>query len=171
MHQVRTSVGLQRTMLVGGFVLTGIFIVTAVFAPWLAPYGFAQIRVGDTLFGSQQPPSSEHWFGTTVAGYDVLSRVHLGCPHRRSCVILTAVLLSVFIGVAAGLLSGYFGGWVDRVLVVIADAVYAFPSLLLAIVAAIVISGGQSSMWAGIMAAAHLHHRRLHPAVLPRDPG
>ena len=53
-----------------------------------------------------------------------------------------------------GLLSGYLGGWLDRVLVVIADAVYAFPSLLLAIVAAIVISGGQSSLWGGILAAA-----------------
>ena len=68
--------------------------------------------------------------------------------------MVTAVLLSIFIGVAGGLLSGYFGGWVDRVLVVIADAVYAFPSLLLAIVVAIVISGGQSSMWGGVMAAA-----------------
>ncbi|HXD62117.1 MAG TPA: ABC transporter permease, partial [Lacisediminihabitans sp.] len=52
------------------------------------------------------------------------------------------------------LLSGYLGGWLDRVLVVIADAVYAFPSLLLAIVAAIVISGGQSSLVGGVFAAA-----------------
>ena len=51
-------------------------------------------------------------------------------------------------------MSGYFGGWLDRVLVVVADAVYAFPSLLLAIVVAIVISGGQSRMWGGIIAAA-----------------
>ena len=53
-----------------------------------------------------------------------------------------------------GLVSGYFGGWLDRVLVVICDAIYAFPSLLLAIVMAIVISGGQSSLWGGILAAA-----------------
>jgi peptide/nickel transport system permease protein len=53
-----------------------------------------------------------------------------------------------------GLVSGYLGGWLDRVLVVIADAVYAFPTLLLAIVAAIAISGGQSSLWGGVMAAA-----------------
>ncbi|MDQ1555908.1 MAG: peptide/nickel transport system permease protein, partial [Actinomycetota bacterium] len=61
---------------------------------------------------------------------------------------------SFFLGVFLGLVSGYLGGWLDRVLVVIADAVYAFPSLLLAIVAAIVISGGQSSLWGGIFAAA-----------------
>ncbi len=64
-----------------------------------------------------------------------------------------AVVLSLFVGVFLGLVSGYFGGWLDRVLVVAADAIYAFPSLLLAIVAAIVISGGQSKMWGGILAA------------------
>jgi peptide/nickel transport system permease protein len=152
-HQVLSSVGLQRGMLVGGLTLTAIFVITAVFAPWIAPYGFAQLRQGDTLFGSQQPPSAEHWFGTTVGGYDVLSRCIWGA-RPAILVMVTAVLLSIFIGVAGGLLSGYFGGWVDRVLVVIADAVYAFPSLLLAIVVAIVISGGQSSMWGGVMAAA-----------------
>lgn len=152
-HQVRSSVGLQRTMLVGGLVLVGIYVITAIFAPWLAPYGFAQIRVGDTLFGSQQPPSSEHWFGTTVAGYDVLSRCLWGA-RPALLVMVAAVVLSILIGVTAGLLSGYFGGWVDRTLVVVADAIYAFPSLLLAIVAAIVISGGQSSLRGGILAAA-----------------
>jgi peptide/nickel transport system permease protein len=69
-------------------------------------------------------------------------------------VIVIALVLSLFIGVLLGLVSGYFGGWVDRVLVVICDAIYAFPSLLLAIVMAIVISGGQSSLWGGIFAAA-----------------
>jgi peptide/nickel transport system permease protein len=64
------------------------------------------------------------------------------------------VTLSLAIGVVVGLVSGYFGGWVDRTLVVIADAIYAFPSLLLAIVVAIAISGGQSSLWGGVLAAA-----------------
>ena len=64
------------------------------------------------------------------------------------------MLLSIFVGVLLGLVSGYLGGWLDRVLVVVADAVYAFPTLLLAIVAAIAISGGQSSLWGGVFAAA-----------------
>ena len=67
--------------------------------------------------------------------------------------IIVAVVLSIFIGVFLGLVSGYFGGWVDRVLVVIADAIYSFPSLLLAILMAIMISGGQSSLWGGILAS------------------
>src|SRR3954449_8649236 len=152
-HQLRQSVGLQRGMLVTGLVLMGIFVLAAIFAPLLAPYGFGQLRDADGAFGAQQPPSSEHWFGTTVGGYDVLSRVIYGA-RTSLLVIIVAVLLSIVAGVLLGLVSGYFGGWLDRVLVVICDAIYAFPALLLAIVVAIVISGGQSSLWGGIFAAA-----------------
>ena len=152
-HQLRSSVGLQRAMLVTGLVLTGLFVLGAIFAPLVAPYSWAQLRDGHGLFGAQLPPSSTHLLGTTVGGYDVLSRVVWG-SRTALLTIVTAVVLSLFIGVFLGLVSGYFGGWLDRVLVVVADAIYAFPSLLLAIVAAIVISGGQSSMWNGIFAAA-----------------
>ena len=62
--------------------------------------------------------------------------------------------MSIFIGVILGLVSGYIGGGLDRTLVVIADAIYAFPPLLVAIVMAIAISGGRSSLWGGILAAA-----------------
>jgi len=152
-HQLRQSVGLQRGMLIAGLIITGIFILTSIFAPIIAPYGYAQLRDADGVFGAQQPPSPEHIMGTTVGGYDVFSRVIWG-TQTAILVIIVAVLLSIFIGVLLGLISGYVGGWLDRVLVVVADAVYAFPSLLLAIVAAIAISGGQSSFWGGILAAA-----------------
>lgn len=151
--QLRQSVGLQRGMLIGGLVLTGVFLLTAAFAPVLAPYGYAQLRDADGSFGAQQPPSAAHLLGTTVGGYDVLSRVIWGA-RTAFLVIVVAVVASILIGVLLGLISGYFGGWLDRVMVMIADAIYAFPSLLLAIVLAIVISGGQSSMWGGIFAAA-----------------
>ncbi|MEY9850557.1 peptide/nickel transport system permease protein [Leifsonia sp. EB41] len=152
-HQLRQSVGLQRGMLITGLVLTGLFILVAIFAPVIAPYGFSQLKDAHGQFGSQQPPSPAHIWGTTVGGYDVYSRVIWGA-QTAILVIVVAVVLSIFAGVILGLVSGYFGGWVDRVLVVIADAIYAFPSLLLAIVMAIVISGGQSSLWGGILAAA-----------------
>jgi peptide/nickel transport system permease protein len=152
-HQLRQSVGLQRGMLVAGLVLMALFVLTALLAPLLAPYEFGQLRDADGPFGAQQPPSSAHWLGTTVGGYDVLSRVIWGA-RTALLVIVVAVLLSIVAGVLLGLLSGYFGGWIDRVLVVICDAIYAFPTLLLAIVVAIVISGGQSSLWGGILAAS-----------------
>ena len=153
-HQVRQSVGVQRGMLLTGLIITGVFLVVAIFAPLIAPYGFAQLHGADDKdFGSQQPPSPEHIWGTTVGGYDVFSRVIWGA-QTAALVIIIAVVLSIFAGVLLGLVSGYLGGWLDRVLVVICDAIYAFPTLLLAIVMSIVISGGQSGLWSGIFAAA-----------------
>lgn len=153
-HQFRQSIGLQRGMLVTGLVITGFFVLLAVVGPLFAPYAYNDLRADDgDLFGSQEPPSAEHLLGTTVGGYDVLSRVIWG-SRTALLVIIVAVAMSIVIGVLLGLVSGYFGGWLDRILVVVADAIYAFPSLLLAIVAAIVISGGQSSFWGGITAAA-----------------
>ncbi len=152
-HQLRQSVGLQRGMLVAGLVLATIFLILAIFAPWIAPYRFNQLRGPDGNFGAQQPPSAEHWLGTTVGGYDVLSRAIWGA-QTALLVIVVALIASVFVGILIGLVSGYLSGWVDRVLVVIADAIYAFPTLLLAIVVAIAISGGQSGLWPGVMAAA-----------------
>jgi peptide/nickel transport system permease protein len=152
-HQLRQSIGLQRGMLIGGLVLTTLFLITAIFAPVLAPFGYGQLRDANGPFGAQVPPGAAHLLGTTVGGYDVLSRVIWG-SRTALLVIIIAVVLSLFAGVLVGLVSGYFGGWLDRVLVVVSDAVYAFPSLLLAIVMAIVISGGQSSLYGGILAAA-----------------
>jgi peptide/nickel transport system permease protein len=152
-RQLHQSVGLQRGMLVAGLVISGVFVLTAIVAPLLAPYEFNQLRDPSGPFGAQQSPSSAHLLGTTVGGYDVLSRVLWG-SRTALYVIVIAVALSIVVGVLLGLFSGYFGGWLDRVLVVICDAIYAFPSLLLAIVMAIVISGGQSRLWGGIMAAA-----------------
>ncbi|GAB3563604.1 ABC transporter permease [Spelaeicoccus albus] len=148
------SVGLQRGMLIAGLAMSGLVLICAIFAPLIAPYGYSQTQnSAGHSFGAQQAPSAAHPWGTTVGGYDVLSRTIWGAQTAVE-VIIVAVILSLFIGVALGLLSGYIGGWLDRILVVIADAVYAFPSLLLAIVMAIVISQGRSSQWGGIFAAA-----------------
>ncbi len=151
--QLTQAVGLQKGMLVAGLVILALFLVVAVLAPLLAPYGYAQLADDAGNFGAQQAPSPAHLLGTTVSGYDVLSRVIWG-SRTALLMVLAGILLSVFVGVALGLVSGYFGGPVDRVLVVVTDAIYAFPSLLLAIVMSIVISGGQSGLWSGILAAA-----------------
>jgi peptide/nickel transport system ATP-binding protein len=150
---VRQSHGLQRFMLLLGFALVLMFVFVAIFAPWLAPYDFNADRSGGVVFGTQQPPSADHWFGTSVGGTDVLSRVIYGTRTAVEVIIL-AVLLSALVGVPLGLVSGYLGGWLDRVLVLVMDALYAFPSLLLAIVVSIVLSGGNSGAVGGIIAAA-----------------
>src|SRR3954468_19375021 len=93
-HQLRQSGGLQRGMLVAGLVLMGIFVLTAIFAPLLAPYGFGQLRDADGAFGAQQSPSGGHLLGTTVGGYDVLSRTIYG-TRTALAVIVVAVVLSL----------------------------------------------------------------------------
>ena len=150
---LRRSVGLQRTMLVIGLVILVVFILTAILAPLVAPYGFAQQSADGVKFGTQQAPNATNLLGTTVSGFDVLSRVIWGA-QTALLVIVCAILFSIFVGILLGLVSGYFGGWLDRILVVICDAIYAFPSLLLAIVMSIVISRGQSTLWGGILATA-----------------
>lgn len=150
---LRQSVGLQRGMLIAGLIITGGFVLLAVFAPWIAPYTWAQQSVDGVSFGAQQPPNSLNLLGTTVSGFDVLSRVIWGA-QTALFVILAAILFSIFVGIALGLISGYFGGLLDRILVVVCDAIYAFPSLLLAIVMSIVISRGQSTLMGGILATA-----------------
>ena len=154
-HQLRQSVGLQRGMLVAGLVITAVFILVAIFAPLARA---VRIRAAARRRGSVRQRSSRRRPSTCgappSAATTCLSRVIWGAQtalarhHRRGHALdlRRASLL--------GLVSGYFGGWLDRVLVVVCDAIYAFPSLLLAIVMAIVISGGQSSLWGGILAAA-----------------
>ncbi|HEY8752736.1 MAG TPA: ABC transporter permease [Arthrobacter sp.] len=148
---IRQSVGLQRTMLLAGVVLCAVFVLAAVFAPLLAPFGYSQISDAAGSFPAQAEPGGKHLWGTTVGGYDVLSRVIWG-SQTAAAVIIAAVLMSIFLGVFLGLVSGYFGGWLDRILVVVADAIYAFPTLLLAIVISIAVNKGQSGFWGGILA-------------------
>ncbi|MDR2564523.1 MAG: ABC transporter permease [Bifidobacteriaceae bacterium] len=150
---VRTTHGLQRVMLLTGAGLIALFLLLALTAQWISPYDFDQTKYQGVPFGTQRPPSAEHWFGTTVAGYDVFARVVYGA-RTALMVVVMAVAASILIGVALGVVSGYLGGWLDRLLVLITDALYAFPSLLMAIIVSIVVSSGRSSAIAGMISAS-----------------
>ncbi|MFJ1458456.1 ABC transporter permease [Nocardia sp. N2S4-5] len=145
--------GLQRVTLILGLALIGLFVLAALFAPLIAPYGFAQISSDGVDFARQQAPSAQHWFGTSVRGEDVFSRVLFGA-RTALWVIAVSLVLSLLVGVPLGLVSGYLGRWVDRVLTLFMDALYAFPTLLLAIVVSIVVAGGNSSSFGGVLSAA-----------------
>jgi peptide/nickel transport system permease protein len=136
----RQSHGIQRFMLVTGTAVSLLLILLAIFAPLLAPYGFDtyQDPPGDR-FPTQGEPTDRNPWGTTVQGFDVMSRAIWGARTAVE-VVLLAVAFSLLIGVPLGLISGYLGGWVDRILVLINDALFAFPYLLLAIVAAFLLS-------------------------------
>ncbi len=144
------TTGLARWMLVIGVVITGVFVIVAIFDPWLAPYGFAQHSANGVPFPKLAPPSHTHWFGTDSLEFDVLSRVMWGARTAIE-VVLLSVAFSLVIGVVLGLISGFFGGWLDRILTLIMDAIFAFPTLLLAIVFAFLLTGKIGS---GIVSAA-----------------
>ncbi|WP_460605072.1 ABC transporter permease [Jatrophihabitans fulvus] len=150
---MRQTSGFQRGVLVSGLVLVGIFVIMALFAPLIATYDFDASSDGDRQFIKNQPPSADHWFGTTNGRTDVFSEVIYGAQTALQVIVL-AVAISLVIGVPLGLISGYIGGWLDRLLVLVTDALFAFPSLLLAIVVSTTVSTGQSTRWAGILAAA-----------------
>jgi peptide/nickel transport system permease protein len=142
--------GLPRWLLISGVVIVVFFVILAIFAPLIAPYGFDQVTADGARFSKQASPDSTHLFGTTVQSTDVLSRVIWGSRTAIEVVVLS-VVLSLLIGVPLGLVSGYVGGKLDRVLVLITDALFAFPYLLLAIVIAFLLS---DSIGQGILSAA-----------------
>lgn len=137
----RETTGLARWILLSGLFLVGIFVVLAVFAPWIAPYDFSQVRYENgEPFPKGAKPGGDFLLGTTSFGpYDVWSRVVWG-SRTALAVVAVSVVLSVMIGAPLGLVSGFLGGWLDRILVLLMDALYAFPSLLLAIVFSFLLS-------------------------------
>ncbi|HYG74139.1 MAG TPA: ABC transporter permease [Planctomycetota bacterium] len=103
-------------------------IAMALFADMISPYDYKAQHRGSELVA----PSAAHWFGTDELGRDVLSRVMYGAQVSM-LVGVCATALSLCIGILVGLLSGYFSGPVDAVLMRLTDTVAAFPSLLLAV--------------------------------------
>jgi peptide/nickel transport system permease protein len=137
---IREARGVPLWVLWGGIVLTLIFIALALFAPLISPYEFDEYRTASgERFGKQQHPSADHLFGTNVLGTDVLARVIFGARTALEVVIL-AVFFSLAVGLPLGLVSGYYGGRLDRILVLVMDSLFAFPYLLLAIVVAFLLS-------------------------------
>jgi peptide/nickel transport system permease protein len=130
------------TKLLGvGLVLTIIFILIALFSPLLQAIGLIQDPTDILSNYPLQAPSSGHWFGTNVRGYDVFSRTLFGAQAALSVVFL-ATGLSLVIGVPLGLISGYLGGKIDRVLLFLMDTLYTLPGLLLSVALAFVLGRG-----------------------------
>jgi peptide/nickel transport system permease protein len=112
-----------------GIVLVTIFVICALFAPWIAPQDPARIDLPTRLAG----PSSTHWCGTDELGRDILSRLIYG--SRISMLVGGCVVAaSLALGLIVGSIAGYYGGRIDRfVNVVVMNAFLSFPGILLAI--------------------------------------
>ncbi len=115
-----------------GAVLVSIFVLVAIFAPVLAPYSPTEQDLSQIRPGSFPGPSSEHLLGLDQLGRDELSRLIFGA--RYSLIIgIVSVTIGASIGIFFGLVAGAFGGWVDSLVMRLADIMLAVPGLLLAI--------------------------------------
>jgi peptide/nickel transport system permease protein len=128
MVALRRAAGQNRLATAGAVMIT-VFVVCAIFAPWIAPQDPAYIDLPSRLMG----PSPAHWFGTDELGRDILSRIIYGA--RISMLVGTCVVaVSLTLGLILGSLAGYYGGFLDRFLnVVVMNAFMSFPGILLAI--------------------------------------
>jgi peptide/nickel transport system permease protein len=125
---------------VGGAILV-VMVLSAVFAPIIAPYDPIAMDLPSKLRG----PSPDHLLGTDSFGRDVLSRILFGA--RVSLLIgLTSVGWAAAVGVPVGLVAGYFGGKLGNVLMRMVDALLSFPPILLAIAISASMGGGQATV-------------------------
>jgi peptide/nickel transport system permease protein len=135
-QQVWLRVRRSPNAILGGSVLL-ILIVLALLADRIAPFDPLEMRVGAPF----EAPNAIHWMGTDNFGRDVLSRVLFGA--RISLVVgFLAVLISLTAGTLSGLVAGFYGGWWERIIMRVIDAMLAFPGILLAL--AIVATLGSS---------------------------
>ncbi len=112
-----------------GFVVVAVLVLVAVFAPLIARQDYGVTNTGIRY----QSPSAEHWFGTDATGRDVFSRVVYGTRISLQ-VGFAVVVISALVGTILGALSGYYGGWIDRIISgYVFNVFLAFPGLLLAI--------------------------------------
>ncbi len=112
-----------------GFIILLIFIILAIAAPLIAPYDPFEMNTDEMLQG----PSINHWFGTDQFGRDILSRIIHGTRISFKVGIIS-VGISLVVGVAMGIVAGFYGKWVDIIVSRIIDIMFSFPDIFLALV-------------------------------------
>ncbi len=159
---------LANRLAIAGVVILLLLVLGATFAPILVPYS----PTATDFSALQQGPSAKHWFGTDQLGRDILSRVFYGARVSLAAG-LVSVLIALVLGGLIGLVAGFYGGWIDDVLMRLTDAMLAFPFLVLAIALAAVLGPSlQNTMLAIGVVTTPVFARLIRGQVLaerPRD--
>ncbi|KAA3447372.1 peptide ABC transporter permease [Mesorhizobium sp. SARCC-RB16n] len=132
------------------------FLVTAILAPWLAPYSPVKIDVLHKL----QPPSAGHWFGTDHLGRDLLSRVIYGARTALT-IAMMSVAIAGAIGLLLGLIAGYGPRWLDAILVLSFDSLNSLPMIMFALAIITVLGAGAGTLIIVIAATSFPSYARL----------
>ncbi|MFY8114441.1 MAG: nickel transporter permease [Rhabdaerophilum sp.] len=120
-----------------GLIIVVALLLIAAFAPLIAPYDPLAQNLSQRLL----PPSSKNWFGTDALGRDIFSRIIHGARITLAIVVLVVISVGP-VGLLIGTVAGYFGGWVDTVLMRVTDVFLAFPRLVLALAFVAVLGPG-----------------------------
>ncbi|MCC8137026.1 MAG: ABC transporter permease [Clostridiales bacterium] len=137
-------------------ILAAMLALVAIFADYIAPYDPYEAVLTDAL----QAPSSTHWFGTDKLGRDLFSRVIFGSRISLSSALILVACIFV-VGSVLGILAGYFGGWVDAVIMRIADMMISFPGMVLAIAIAGILGASITNAVIAITAVSWTKYARL----------
>jgi len=131
----------QRIALAAGaFVL--LLVAVAIAAPWVVPFDAENFFDYDKL---NAPPSAQHWFGVDSLGRDIFSRILMGARISLAAGFIS-VAVGALLGTALGLVAGYYEGWADRAIMRMADVLFAFPGILLAIGIVAILGGGMTNV-------------------------
>ncbi|WP_181702775.1 ABC transporter permease [Chthonobacter albigriseus] len=143
MNTARLVAGLKSPTVVVGGLMVGIWVVCALFAPWIAPYDPLQNKAPLQLPLSTGPDGSFYFLGTDLLGRDIFSRLVYGA---RTVVLWAglATATAFVVGLAMGLAAGFYRGWVDRVLSFVANVILSFPVLVLYIL--VIVTFGASGI-------------------------
>jgi peptide/nickel transport system permease protein len=140
----------QSTMSIVGLFILAFYTVLAIVAPYIAPYGPDERIVTESgAWISRAPPSLAHPMGTTENAYDVFSQIIIGSRVAVGIGFLGAFII-IFIGTTAGIISGYYGGWVDELITRIMDIMYGLPFIPLVIVLAALYGSSLTNVVIGI---------------------
>ncbi len=136
--------------------ILAVLCIAAFFSTELARYAYDAVQVGPSSAG----PSSSFWFGTDILGRDLFSRILVGARLSLAVGFSTA-LVSLILGSLVGLVSGYFGGRIDRFCMAVADMLLTFPMLLLAILITLLVGRGVMGIFISIAATSWVQQARL----------
>jgi peptide/nickel transport system permease protein len=142
--------------LVTGLVIVGLLVLAALLAPLLTPYDPIKQDLQNALLS----PSGDHWLGTDKYGRDVLTRLLWGARVDLRIGFL-AVLIPFVVGSVLGALAGYFGGWLDTIVMRIVDVFFAFPFYVLVIVLVFVFGNGEKSIYLAIAAVSWVAYAKI----------
>jgi peptide/nickel transport system permease protein len=152
----RQATWFRQPALVAGLFITSILVAIAVFAPLIAPYDPNAQNLAVSLIG----PNAHHLLGTDQLGRDTFSRLVFGARVDLR-VGFIAVLFPFILGTFLGSIAGYFGGWVDVIVMRLVDVVVAFPFYVLIIALVFVLGAGERSIYIAITVVGWVSYARI----------